>query len=70
MAHKVNFCIPERELGKADIEFKVKKNSKTFGRLTISKGAVEWYPKGVSKRGRKMGWTLFDNVMQEKGVRK
>ena len=37
MKHKVVFSIPERELGKADIEFKVKSNNRVFGTLKISR---------------------------------
>ena len=34
--HDVSFTIPERGLGKADIEFKVKRDGKALGRLRIS----------------------------------
>jgi hypothetical protein len=61
--HDVRFSIPERELGKADIEFKVKKASKTFGTLRISKGSMVWFPKDTSY-GYKIGWNDFDGLMR------
>jgi hypothetical protein len=65
MAHTVKFNIPDRELGKSDIKFKVKKNGELFGTLEVSKGALVWYPKGTSY-GHRVGWTQFDEFMQSK----
>jgi hypothetical protein len=52
--HGVRFSIPERELGKADIEFKIKKEGKSFGTLRVSKGSIVWLPKDTSY-GHKIG---------------
>jgi phage pi2 protein 07 len=65
MAHDVLFNIPDRELGKSDIKFKVKKDGELFGTLEVSKGGIVWYPKGNSY-GHKTGWSAFDNFMKEK----
>lgn len=64
MAHDVRFSIPERELGKADIEFIIKKDGKRFGTLRISKGSVVWIPKDKTY-GHKSGWIKFDEFMQK-----
>lgn len=61
--HNVKFSIPERELGKADIEFKVKKEGKLFGTLRVSKGSIVWLPKDTIY-GHKIGWKKFDELMQ------
>lgn len=61
--HDVRFSIPERELGKADIEFKIKKDGKLFGMLRVSKGSIVWFPKDKSY-GHKTGWDKFDQFMQ------
>ena len=61
--HDVRFSIPDRELGKADIEFKVKKRGVLFGTLRVSKGSIVWLPKGKTY-GDKIGWTKFDEVMK------
>ena len=66
MKHQVKFSIPERELGKADIEFRVKKNGQKFGTLKVSKGSVVWVQKDDTY-GFKMGWTDFDEVMKVNG---
>ena len=69
MAHKVTFSMPERELGKADIEFLVRRNGSVIGRLLVSKGAVVWRKKWKSKRGRQLGWADFHGLMQKHGQR-
>jgi hypothetical protein len=46
--HNVKFVIPERDLGKADIQFNVKKSNLKFGTLKISKGSIVWIPKDKS----------------------
>lgn len=63
MAHKVRFASPDLELGKSDIEFRVKNNGEMVGRLLISKGNVEWRSKNKQK-GKKLSWRRFDELMQ------
>jgi hypothetical protein len=38
-------------------------------RLLVSKGAIVWRKKWKSKRGRKLGWARFHELMQEHGRR-
>lgn len=64
--HNVTFTIPERSLGKADVEFKIKRNSRQLGRLKISNGAIVWVQKNA-KYGYKLGWKDFDNLMKNNG---
>jgi hypothetical protein len=70
MAHQVKFSIPERELGRSDIEFKVRKGRKNtkgvVGTLKISKGAVVWTPTGLAK-GYKIGWSTLASLIMNKG---
>jgi len=61
--HDVRFSIPERELGKADIEFVIKKDGKVFGTMKISKGSLVWFPKDTTY-GHKIGWNKFDEMMK------
>ena len=68
MAHDVSFAIPIRDLGKADVEFHVKKDSAKLGTLAVSKGAVVWFPKDHSY-GYKIGWADFDRLMRKHGMR-
>lgn len=69
MAHKVTFDLPQKELGKADIEFKVYRNGRVLGRLFVSKGAIAWRQKSKSKRSWKLNWRRFDRVMVGYGRR-
>jgi len=64
--HDVYFSIPERELGKADVEFRVKRNGQAFGRLRVSVGSLVWVPAN-KKYGHKLGWKAFDLLAQEHG---
>ena len=64
--YDVTFTLPERELGKADIELKVKRDGHMLGRLRLSNGSMVWLP--VNKRfGFKVNWPSFDELMQEHG---
>lgn len=64
--HDVTFTLPERELGKADIELKVKRGGHMLGRLRLSNGSMVWVP--ANKRfGFKVSWSNFDELMQEHG---
>ncbi len=66
MAHDVTFSIPERTLGKADVEFKIKQDGEVIGRLKVSKGSVVWVRRNASY-GYKMTWQKFDEIMREHG---
>ncbi|MEP7149714.1 MAG: hypothetical protein ABI857_12620 [Acidobacteriota bacterium] len=62
--HDVSFNIPQRSLGKADVEFVVRRDRSILGTLAVSNGSVVWFPKGTTY-GLKMGWKRFDEMMQE-----
>lgn len=66
--HDVTFSIPERQLGKADVEFAIKRDSKAFGRLKDSNGTVVWVPKDMTY-GFKMTWVDFDKLMRNNGTK-
>jgi hypothetical protein len=61
------FSIPERQLGKADVEFTIKRDGRAFGRLKVSNGSVVWVPKDRTY-GYKMTWVDFDKILQEHGT--
>ena len=65
MAHDVTFSVPQRLLGKSDIEFVVREDGEKFGTLRISKGSLVWFPRNGVK-GRKIGWGRFDAFMEDK----
>jgi len=64
--HDVTFSVPERKLGKADVEFGVKRNGLRFARLKVSNGSVVWVPKNRTY-GYKMNWVEFDEMMRKSG---
>jgi len=64
--HDVNFTIPERELGKADIEFRIKRDGAAFGRLRVSNGSLVWVPANKTY-GHRLSWSRFNELAQEHG---
>ena len=64
MAYKVDFEIPEGELGKAAATFEAYVDDKKIGTLKIRKGSIEWIPKWKSKKTRKMNWGKFADLME------
>lgn len=66
MATKTTFTLPERELGRANIEIKIKKNHKAFGKLRISKGGIEWVERD-DHYGTEFSWReLADLIAKSK----
>jgi hypothetical protein len=68
--HRVEFSIPRRPVGKADIEFQVWGDEEMLGTLRISYGALDWIP-GRSPRSRpyRISWEKFDEFAREQGQR-
>jgi len=64
MKHGVQFTVPRRDLGRADVLFDVNINGEKLGTLGVSKGSLVWYPKNNSY-GHKVSWAEFDRIMQE-----
>lgn len=62
--HNVFFNLPKRELGKSDLVFEVFSDNEKFGTITISKGALEWWP-GNAKKPYRLGWQRFDLAIRE-----
>jgi hypothetical protein len=62
--HNVYVTLPDAELGKKDAFFNIYQNGRKKGRITISKGAIEWYPTNA-KQPYKIGWTHFDKMIKE-----
>lgn len=67
--HEVRFTIPERKLGKSDIEFRVRRNGKLLGTLGISKGALVWI-RASKKSGYRLAWRELDKLAVEHGRRR
>jgi len=63
--HQVHFSVPQRELGKADVEFIVNIDGKRLGTLKVSRGSIVWFRGKTHVNGEKMTWTELDNLMWE-----
>lgn len=63
--HDVFFTLPERQLGRADAEFRIKRNAQAFGKLRISEGGLEWVPAN-KQSGIRIGWMELDRFAREK----
>jgi len=62
MAHEVWFSIPNRKLGRSDVEFQVWRDKAMLGSLQVSKGSIVWFPSGTTW-GYRMGWGSFNELM-------
>ena len=67
MKHQVDVTFHKRLIEKKDLEVRVKSDEKILGTLLISKGNIEWVPKGKSKNILKLKWEEFDEVMKKEG---
>ena len=60
--HNVFVDLPWRELGKSDLKVRVFESEELLGTITISKGAIEWYPRNA-KKPYKMRWARFNRII-------
>ena len=68
MAHKVRIIqMPTIELTGTDLHFEVKKNSEKIGELLISKGNIEWWPRGNKRYKKRLTWSQFQYHMEQWG---
>ena len=54
MAYKVDFTLPQRPLGKADVSFVIQTEEGILGTLEISKGALVWFPKKNQQQAKEI----------------
>lgn len=65
MAHEVRVKIDTAVVAHKDLEVIVKNDDGKIGTLLISKGNIEWLPKGNSVNKRQLSWAKFDEFMKE-----
>ena len=69
--HRVRFMIPERELGKVDLDFYVYADESKLGRMHISKGGVDWYEKGRQEQSgptKRYTWEALSKLLTSGGA--
>jgi len=69
MAHEVTFTVPERPLGRRDIEFDVKRDGVMLGTLKVSKGGIVWRQRD-NQYGYRLSWAQLDAAATERGRRR
>jgi hypothetical protein len=67
MAHEVRVRIDTAVVAHKDLEIVVKSDTGKIGTLLISKGNIEWLPKGNSVNKKRLPWVKFAEFMAEHG---
>jgi len=67
MKHQVDVTFHKRIIEKKDLEVRVKSDVGKIGTLLISKGNIEWLPRGNSKNKRGLKWEDFAELMKREG---
>lgn len=67
MAHKVKVTMVVPEMSKVDTSFEISHHGKKLGTLKVSKGAIEYYPKGHSIPIKKT-WTQLNDLLTKSAI--
>lgn len=67
MAHEVRAKIDTKVVGSKDLEISVKSGNVKLGTLLISKGNVEWRPKGNRVNKKRLSWGKFAVLIESEG---
>ena len=65
MAHEVRVRIDTAVVGSKDLEIIVRAGGSKLGKLLISKGNIEWLPKGNSVNKKRLSWKQFAAFMED-----
>lgn len=67
MAHEVRARIDTQVVANKDLKITVKSNGEKLGTLLISKGNIEWLPKGNYVNKKRLSWAKFADLIEESG---
>lgn len=68
MAREVRAKIDTKVVAHKDLEITVKSSQDgKLGKLLISKGNIEWLPKGNSVKKRRLSWAKFAELFEREG---
>ncbi len=67
MKHEVRVKIDTAVVAHKDFEIVVKSDEGKIGTLLISKGNIEWLPKGNHVNKKRLSWAKFADFMAENG---
>ena len=62
--HKIDLALPEVDVSGVDIRLVIYSDNERLGRLRISKGTVDWYPRH-SRVVRRYTWEQFAELMTD-----
>jgi hypothetical protein len=65
--HEVRARVDTKVIGRKDLEITVKRNDEKLGTLLISKGNIEWMPKGKSINKKRVSWQRFAELIETEG---
>ncbi|AKJ66944.1 hypothetical protein PATSB16_04980 [Pandoraea thiooxydans] len=71
MAHEVSAKLHTKALSNKDLEIDIKTvdgdKASRLGTLLISKGNIEWLPKGNSVNKKRLTWVQFAALIEDQG---
>ena len=67
MKHRVDVTFHKKNIEKKDLEVRIQSDKGKIGTLLISKGNIEWLPKGNFKNKLAMRWEEFAEMMKQEG---
>ena len=67
MSHKVRVRIDTAVVAHKDLKIFVSSDDGKIGTLLISKGNIEWLPKGNSVNKQRLSWAKFAEFMEQYG---
>ncbi|HLI83245.1 MAG TPA: hypothetical protein VKV17_04960 [Bryobacteraceae bacterium] len=67
MAHEVRARIDTKVVASKDLEIEVKSNGGKLGTLLISKGNIEWLPRGNFVNKKRLSWSKFAALLESEG---
>lgn len=61
--HIVKITLPDVVLGSKDAQFDICRDGHKLGRILISQGSIDWFPKNA-KKPYSLSWSQFDKLMK------
>lgn len=65
-AHDIDVTVPAQSIKNKDMEVAIRADGRSFGRVKISRGSIDWVPAN-SDLTRRMTWERFADLMRDHG---
>ena len=62
--HKIQVSLPNVPIVNSDVIIEIFQDEEKLGKITISKGSLEWYPV-YAKKPYNLEWSRFDRMIKE-----